>query len=656
MSIDNRYKYGALSIGVILGLLALALSVSSNEHDEAGASTSERSDAPTSTSPSLAASGAQWRDARDDWRPPRLQGRYALDYRMEMGPSGQAPILTYDLAGELTAIEGEDEGWTLIKLEDVELTAQGETDGMTDLPEDRPERAFEHPLRVQHSANGELQEVLFADEMPQSARATIKGILASAQLIARERDQDERSWAQEESDANGPYDATYSRVGGDLIEKKITLNTDATGPSVYIATGDALFTIKDPARVEALRYGHDARIDMTASGQRVLRVQTQIELSYQGDALDADFSQAALSANHTYDPSAHARRSPQQEDRAMVAGRSFDSLVATVEAASRKETWQERVVARRDLSAMLRLEPERAEQIGAALRDETEHPDIQRSFVEALAGASTPEAQHQLASLAGDRTVRQGLREQVVQASVFVGQPTPEFVATMIALSQNMEEPPGTQEGSLVALGAIVGNLEEGDADAHREQLDALLDRADERLSVEAFAQEFGKQGGADEERNIVRWLEALGNTRAEEILPILDRATLTESSWIKSTAYLAMRHLQSDKSTELVTYGVLHEWDSNVRVKALEAARHLGHDRMLEPCKQALTRDSSKLVRLEAAFTIATWSNEHPEVLELLEGAIDGEAELLVRESLRNYTQPNRNLQEKRSGPSDFQ
>ena len=92
------------------------------------------------------------------------------------------------------------------------------------------------------------------------------------------------------------------------------------------------------------------------------------------------------------------------------------------------------------------------------------------------------------------------------------------------------------------------------------------------------------------------------------------------------------------------------------MRVKAVEAARILGHDRMLEPCKQALFQDKSKLVRLEAAFAIVSWSNDHPEVLAILEAAIENEPELMVRETLRNYTQPNRNLQEKRSGPSDFQ
>jgi HEAT repeat protein len=658
MSIDNRYKYGALSIGVILGLLAIAIYSGSEATDASSEdpSTATRQDAPPPATPSAAASGASWRDAENQWHPPKLHGRYALEYRMEMGVSGQAPMLAYKLGGELTVIEDSEAAWSLATLQDVELEATGQTAGMTDLPADKPERAFMHPLRAKYDSDGALQEVLFAPEVPQSARATMHGILASAQLVATQDTQEKQTWVQREQDTNEHYKATYTRAGGDLIEKRMAANTDGEGPKVFVATGDAVFTVKTSERIDDLRYEQDARIDVTATGQRVLRVQTEIKLTYLGEPLDTTFTQAALSANRAYNRSAHAKSDPEAEDRAMVAGRSFEQLTQAVTKASREEVWQKRTIARRDLSAMLRLEPERAEAIGEKLRAGSEHPDVQRSYVEALVGASTPEAQHQLASIVSDREADRGLREQIIQGAGFVGAPTPELVTAIVALSKSEEEPASTQEGSLVALGALVGNLGDSDSDAQQEQLDNLLDRADKRLTVDAFAQEFGKQGEAGEERNIVRWLEALGNTRSEEILPILDRATQTESAWIKSTAYLAMRHLKSEKATQLVTYGVLHEWDSNVRVKAVEAARILGHDRMLEPCKQALFQDKSKLVRLEAAFAIVSWSNDHPEVLAILEAAIENEPELMVRETLRNYTQPNRNLQEKRSGPSDFQ
>lgn len=659
MSIDNRYKYGALSVGVILGLLAIAIysgskATDSSQDVESASSQQESTRAPAL--PSEAASGAAWRDAENQWKPPTLHGRYALEYTMEMGASGQAPLLTYKLGGELTVIEDKEAAWSLATLQDIKLETTGQTQGMTDLPANNPEQAFMHPLRAKYGNNGALEEVLFAPETPQSVRSTVHGILASAQLVASESTRDQKSWEQDEEDPNEHYKANYTRVGGDLIEKKWAANTEGDGPKIYVASGEAVFTIKAPERIDDLRYEQDARIDVTSTGQRVLRVQTEVKLTYLGEPLDTTFTQAALSANSAHNKAAHAKADPEAEDRAMVAGRSFEQLTQAVTKASREEVWQKRTIARRDLSAMLRLEPERAEAIGEKLRAGSDHPDVQRSYVEALVGASTPEAQHQLASIMGDREATRGLRDQIIQGSSFVGAPTPELVATIVALSKDKEEPASTQEGSLVALGAIVGNLGDSDSDAQQEQLGDLLDRADERLTVDAFAQEFGRDGGAGEERNIVRWLEALGNTRSEEILPILDRATQTESAWIKSTAYLAMRHLKSEKATQLVTYGVLHEWDSNVRVKAVEAARILGHDRMIGACTQALVKDKSKLVRLEAAFAIVSWSNDHPEVLEILEAAIENEPELMVRETLRNYTQPNRNLQEKRSGPSDFQ
>ena len=65
MSIDNRYKYGALSVGVILGLLAIAIysgskATDSSQDVESASSQQESTRAPAL--PSEAASGAAWRD------------------------------------------------------------------------------------------------------------------------------------------------------------------------------------------------------------------------------------------------------------------------------------------------------------------------------------------------------------------------------------------------------------------------------------------------------------------------------------------------------------------------------------------------------------------------------------------------------------------
>lgn len=588
-----------------------------------------------------AAHASRWRDGGGAWRPPPLQGRYAMRYTQAMGPPNAAAQVRFELGGELVlAADGAGEIAAHVVGPKVRVEGEGALKLMG-LPEQGPEAAFGHPMRISYARTGALKQARFTPETPQAARATFLSALSAAQLIAPAPEAEADTWRVEEHDGNIATTTTYTRSGDDEVRKVWQPPADAR--AVYTSAGEATFTLKRAERVEGLAWKATITLDPMLAGQPMMVSQATLTLERLGDPQDLGFVAAASRASATYDGQAHQGNPTRADmDAAMVKGRSFKALEQAITSAVAAQDWRRLGAARHDLSASMRLNPAQAKQVGARLRAGVESARESGALMTALVGASTPEALHEVATIAQDAALPMPLRASAVRASSFASPPSAELIAALQGLSKQPEDS-RLSNSARMALGANLYTLGTHDADAQKPHLDALLADAEKALSTDQLAQEFGVEGGPRARRHIVRWLDALGNTRSPQALRFMIRASSARDPWIRASALYAMRHIHTPESAALLQRATTKDPNPDVRRRALQTLAWFDHDAGRASAEAAMTGDPMPFVRMEAAFTLTHWVTDHPELREVFRKATATEKDPKVRETLLNYATPNR-------------
>lgn len=211
-------------------------------------------------------------------------------------------------------------------------------------------------------------------------------------------------------------------------------------------------------------------------------------------------------------------------------------------------------------------------------RDLTTDIKIFERLVSVLAGIGHDDAQHGLLSLLRDTNLSQHQRHTVVNSLGFVrGPPTEAVVDAMEHLTFDHYPRPtnnGRDPVSWVApttLGTLVSRLKDLEGEeAARGQ--ALQDRL-ERHAHQAL------DGNHVAERQVT-WLNALKNTNAESILPVIERYLLGDSAVseekVRLAAVRALSHVPTEDAERLLLVGLADD-SASVRAHAVSpfAAGH---------------------------------------------------------------------------------
>lgn len=652
MTNTKTIKYSVVLAAIVL--VGVLFFVSSQDNTKGSSADVPGSSVSSGLAPNALASrdnGATiWQDAAGEYRPPRLQGRYALDYVMTLTDRSSGNTVNFKLGGELVLVddvavdENEPRERLLAELREprVSLTGPG-SESLTDLPSGNPGLAFKTPFQAEYDDDGNLVKTRFSKEMPQSARATLDGIFAATQLIAPSDTATEEQWKLQENSFNGAYEATYKRSGEDLLEKRWSIGKNKQGPTTLVLEASSDFALAAPNRIDTVDHKMDMYVDVTTSGRNVYHTKFTISLVRLGDPHSLAFMDAARAASTPYQPDRHIKKeTPEDYARSLVRGRSYREVYETAVTASVEGNWQQRVTARNNLSAALKLEPEYARVVADQLREGIEEPDLERTLIEALAGSNTPQAHREVASIMSDQDMKRALREDMVQVSMFMSEPSAELLTALTALTSSNQESDRMNQGATVALGSAIGNMRENEHPEYQDHLDKFIDYASERLSTEELANEMGgMEHSVNVERDLVRLFDALGNTGAEEALALIEKGTNAKSEWVRGAAYYALRDLKSDEATRLINKAILEDESREVRVDALEACQFMGPERTLSAVKTALFQDRSTMVKLAAARNISIWSYHDKGMLELFERALESETDPTVRQTLENYLNP---------------
>lgn len=588
---------------------------------------------------------------------PHLNGLYTISYETTITPDGastpmriafEATLAISPTRDGLDATDATDarHAWSTAQAYELSLNLDEQAKAqLSDLPNTFTEEAFAPSMRVAHSPQGHLAKVRFAPSSPQSARAAWHGLLASVQLVSPSQAHPlPNTWTTSEEDLNAKLNATYTLDHTHDLHKRWQSFTEPNLPKLYTASGHATFSLSDDAQhILSARAEQLANIDVTGSG-RPLKISTRISIQRTGDA--GDIATPSTETMQPYEPSKHLPLTPEQRDQQMIAGRSFEQLNNTLIQHSNTKHWQLRTSTRRDLAAYMRLNPEAVHTVADKLIQGVEHEPLRRSYIEALASVPTPESHQRLIDIASDRKLPHELRMQTTQALALTGQPSQPLVLGLLALAQSQApEDRGLQDTALVSAGAAARHLSQKNPAQGGPIISDLIDKADEHITTAALAKDLGIDPGDNTERRIVAWLSALGNTQSEDILPTLTRATNAKSSWIRQSAYHAMRNLPGQEAGLLVSDAIRNDPHASVRRDAIKTAKLLGPERCLDATEHALLKDKRALVRMEAANTIGAWLIHAPHLRAIFERALQDEEEDYIRDAMRNYMRPDPRL-----------
>lgn len=374
------------------------------------------------------------------------------------------------------------------------------------------------------SEQGVLNAIGFPDRMPAPARKLLTGLATTFQYTG----QLGADWTIGEEDLTGRYDAVY-RWSDDEIQRSRTRYTalraqdglSAVSAGGVTPTEKTRFRVDDDGVVSAV-----VELDVTfavggvAPIQLVLRGSLERESIEQVEAPGGElFAAAPISGYVNFEG---ARRNA---DRSLVAGATVADLLAEVKrvaALAGRDGSNARAQALARLAALIRLDPEAAEEVADQVRQHPEALAEARVLVGALGSARVAAGTDALAGLMADE-LPDAARGAVVGALSFANPVTP---ASLHALSEGIEKPHGNQ--AALGLGTQSRKMRETDP-ASADAATQLL------LSHQASAGTVG-------ERRL--FLEALGNSGATQALPVLRAAMTGDNSQLATAAAFSLRYV----------------------------------------------------------------------------------------------------------------
>ncbi len=546
-------------------------------------------------------------------------GLYDLHYALAIDlpeAGGKAPRhAETTLSGRLEVSLGPD-GFTAARVRAPVLVLNAVARALTDFPAGAEQAAaeFARPWLMRVARNGQVRDVRFARGISNATKALLMSVATSTAYVQPAL-AEAKSWSASENDVNGSYDAHYAMRSDGTVQKRWD-TLDAVASSAK-----SQFTLDGP-NVVAVHFEETGHSLATGEGGQV-RFEIAGGLSRVGS--DGEGWTRGL------DPSAFVAFSAagaRVRARVKEVARSLATLVPLVEQQPETQTKAGHAALRDELTRAVATDPSAASQVAHLLREGISSTRVRMTFVEALTGAETPAAQHELAGLLGDLSIPVEHRVELLQGTTLMRRPDQELAT---ALAKQSFGPDSVYGGkAAMALGAIAPLL--SDKAAGSALTTSLVNRAGTIV---------GSNSVSPGQR--IAWLEALGNSAAPAALPTILSALQNDPvELVRVAAAHALRFQDPASSLEAMDKA-MRDASPLVRYQLLRSALWMGPTAMLPFVQRALVGDKNEYVRRGAAYTIAVWMTHAPGLSSVLQNALAREKNLEVRESLMNYLNPGR-------------
>lgn len=574
--------------------------------------------------------------------PAYLDGRYAATYAVEYhGASadqrGEATA-TLHLTGALdvAALHGAGSaGWRAVRLQVNESQANDAMRAATQLDSSAWAAALVQPFVVQLDTEGRVTAVKFARQLPQQLRSMFAAWAYAAQWV-QPAQASKSGWQSHESDSQGAYSATY-RPRPDGGVDKLWQHGGASDPQASAdPTGreqtNRANLLREGARLTQVGWRQQGSLNLGSLGAGPSRASFAIELKLQRTGNAAIGWSAGLDPRQlaAFDPDAPAEAGADQ-----AQGPPLGEVLVAMRTQSAAPAPMQRSQWRAAALAALQRQPSAASEMATALRHGGLSEPAERTLLEALAGSGAAAAQEVLVALAVDGALGDGLRDRAVVAATQVVEPSTAFVAKLLAALDG-EHGTAASATYAVPLGAAVRNLTASDPVRAQTLSGELLWRARAAL-VGRRAAAVAAPTLADQ-RN---WLAALGNAGDAAALPTVLELLHAPKEAVRLAAAHALRFQDPANCKEQMAAAMAADDAAEVRAALVHAARYMGPTAMQTFVDKAMRFDRAELVRVEAAYTVASWSVTAPGLRKLLATALAAEKSAKVQSAIQGLLAP---------------
>jgi HEAT repeat protein len=561
---------------------------------------------------------------------PDSAGRYALDYQLTYeAPAVQGGRATAELhwqtEWQVAPLPGMP-GWLGVRTLPGQWQANAALRAVTGLQDaDRPR--LETPFAVRVAPDGQLAELRFAEGTPAPVAALL-GAVAHASQFVRPAQAEGTAWQAQEQDLTGTFVAQYQMQAPGRVTKRWN------GSGAQAGQADPLGLHQDTSAEFTLQDGHVQTVTWTQQGRMQPPVDSEVagttfriavRLERRGQATTAWLAGLDPRTLQPFDADVAVDREHAPQP---VAWENLHSDLTALGAAT---TAEQRGQVRDRVLVAMQHQPEIVTQVEAALVDGKLTEPAERTLLEALVGAGTPGAQQAVARLITDDKLVESLRDRALMAATMLHAAEEAFVARLLAADLDQ---PARRSATAVTLGAVARDLTPGQPVRAGQLAAALVAEAKAALDPKAAMPSLMDQ---------CNWLAALGNTGDPQALPAILQALADPKEDVRIAAAHALRFQDPAATADAMTLQMAGDASLDVRTALLHAARWQGAKARLAFVEKALRFDRSEAVRLEAAFTLASWSVTAPGIRKALAEALAVEKSETVQEALRNYLTPGR-------------
>jgi hypothetical protein len=569
-----------------------------------------------------------------DWRPGQTT-RYAARMESHAGLAGQSPF-DLDLAATLSLTPLAVAGGRVelaLALSDTVLKVGGSHQVAADNP---LMAALAQPYLFTLDG-GRIVEQRFAPSLSPVAAGIVRGLAAAFQLAARPAGVE--IWTAREVDGTGAYEAEYrlAAEAGAVSKRKRRYETVTVAGAIDGATrarivpeiASSAGTMRVAGGVLAsIRLDDAVRSQVLMKSSLAAETKVAIDLAGVAPAAGTPTRAALLAATvaHPVDRAYGDSHPPGMFDEARIDGRTFEELLAALEASAAdpgaKQLWQakngspvgqgdrderaqhlrSRAGAFSGLVALLRLQPEAIPK--AVVKARSGSPVAQLLF-DGLAAAGTEPAQAALGQVVSDRQLDAKLRATAASSLIRVPVATPRTVATLDGLVAD----PQLGEYGVFGLGTAARRLREAAENDRSRQISERL------LGLLAAAKTPVEQ---------IRCLRGIANSAYPGALEPL-RAFLSASDvQVRSSAVEAVGLVQQPAADAFIAAPMVRDPDARVRISAVRVAagRHPS-DALAAALGEVALHDANVAARKNAVELLGRWLPDRRNLRPTLEEVV---------------------------------
>ena len=525
----------------------------------------------TTVGPDVGETALQWRVGQAQQYELQLESSFLMT--LPGASSGQAMNLRMDGVLDFRTLKVDAAGADVgMRFESLSLAIDGASDAEVN-------RALESPFRVRFDLNGRPLAFEFPATLAQEHRDILENLVTMFQVIVAAG----TSWQIEESNANGRYQARYTRTGSTALSKqKVSyLPSITTGSTPEVASEETI--VLDPAHDWITGMSLDERIVINDPGSVPVQVANLATLRLVGTG---SWAAPGLWA-FTTATVPEAVVDPRANLPALSSAEAQRQLAANVRELDDADESRSLIIHR--LRDLLLVDDQLPDMLIETLRTEELSEQTRADLYLAFELAGTPASQAALASVLLDNSWPPMDAMRAIVALAGVDAPTEDTLATLWGLART--DLAGTDRRDLPGTATLaIGSLGSGMREAGEPGYAALRDD----LLVSA--------SGAIEPAQRAVFLYALGNTADPD--PLLQR--------------------------DLVSY--LDDPSTEVRSAAAKTLGRLGTDQVAQELLQRVQVESSSQARASLAEALGSWDAPTAQAMQWAQAAVQQEADERVR------------------------